>query len=244
MSADQLALFVLGGFELRAGPRLLPMPVNAGRVVAFLAVRQRRQLRSTVSTMLWPDTSEDRASANLRTALWRLHQAEIPAIVCSGNHLALGSAVAVDLHVVQSAARILIGSDELPTIDPGPLLLAGDLLPDWDEDWVLFERERLRQLRIHALEVLCVRLSATGRHGQAIDAAQAAVAAEPLRESAQRTLIEAHLAEGNVYEAKRQFDLFSSLLGDCMGLVPSPGLVELVSTAVACCSGRHPSRIA
>ena len=62
--------------------------------------------------------------------------------------------------------------------------LRGDLLPDWDEDWIQFERERLRQLRVHALEALCRRLSECGRHEEAVDAGQATMAAEPLREAA------------------------------------------------------------
>ena len=37
------------------------------------------------------------------------------------------------------------------------------------------------------------------------EAAMFAVGIEPLRESAQRVLIEAHLAEGNLVEARRAF---------------------------------------
>ena len=41
------------------------------------------------------------------------------------------------------------------------------------------ERERFHQLRLHALEALCDRLTTAGRYGEAIDAGLAAVTAEP-----------------------------------------------------------------
>ena len=80
-----------------------------------------------------------------------------------------------------------------------------DLLPDWNEDWVLIERERFRQARLHALEALCDRFSEAGRMMPAIQAGLAAVTADPFRESAHRALIRTHLREGNRSEALRQY---------------------------------------
>ena len=77
--------------------------------------------------------------------------------------------------------------------------LEGDLLPDWYDDWLEIERERLRQLRVHALEHLGEHALRRGRFGAAIDRALAAIAADPLRESAHRLLIRAYIAEGNTF---------------------------------------------
>jgi DNA-binding SARP family transcriptional activator len=52
----------------------------------------------------------------------------------------------------------------------------------------------------------------------------AAVAGEPLRESARSALIEAHLAERNVGAALREYEAFRQLLHDELGLEPSPDL--------------------
>ena len=92
---------------------------------------------------------------------------------------------------------------------------------------MLLERERLRHQRLHALESLAARLRRQGRHGAAVDAALAAVAAEPLRETAQRALVAAHLAEGNVIEAIRGYRRFAALLHDELGLRPSAQLDAL-----------------
>jgi DNA-binding SARP family transcriptional activator len=108
------------------------------------------------------------------------------------------------------------------------VILSGDLLPGWYDDWVLVEAEDWRQLRLHALEMLAGRLTAVGCWGQAADAARAAVRAEPLRESAHAALIGVHLAEGNQSEAVRQFTLYRELLHAELGLEPTPRLRCLV----------------
>lgn len=77
---------------------------------------------------------------------------------------------------------------------PWRLGKAGEPLPEWHDDWVLIARERLRQLRLHGLEELCRGCSADGRHAEATEPSLAAVGREPLRESAHRVLIAAHLA--------------------------------------------------
>ena len=82
--------------------------------------------------------------------------------------------------------------------------------------------------RLHALEALADRLTATGRWGEAADAAGAAVRAEPLRERANAALIRVHLAEGNQSEAVRQFDRYRALLDAELGLQPTRRLRRLV----------------
>ena len=100
---------------------------------------------------------------------------------------------------------------------PDGLLLSRDLLPDWYDDWVAVERERFRQLRVHALERLCDRLVEAERFGEAIEAGLAAMKSEPLRESAHRALVRAHLAEGNRSEALAQYRRFKALLPTSSG---------------------------
>ena len=83
------------------------------------------------------------------------------------------------------------------------------------------ERERIRQRVLHALEALSERLAAAGRFADAIEAAMLATSAEPLRESAQRALIKAHIAEGNLTEARRSYRAYRDLMQRELGVVPS-----------------------
>jgi DNA-binding SARP family transcriptional activator len=52
-----------------------------------------------------------------------------------------------------------------------------------------------------------------------------------MRESAQRVLIEAHLSEGNVGEARRAFAVFRRLLLRDLGVPPSQALTGLLTAA-------------
>ena len=72
-------------------------------------------------------------------------------------------------------------------------------------------------------------LAHQGRWAEAVEAALAAMTAEPLRESAQRTLIDAHLAEGNWIEGRRAFDAYHELLRRELGTEPSADLAALIS---------------
>ena len=225
-----LRLCLLRSFELRAGADLVALPTSAQRLMALLALRDQGLLRGRVAATLWMDKTEQRASANLRSALWRLRRPGLELVESNGAHLKLASSIAVDLWEVRGQARRLLEDDDdrCESTDLNIAPLCADLLPDWYDEWVLLERERFRQLRLHALEALCRRFTRAGRFAAAIEAGLAAVAGEPLRESAHRVLIETYLEEGNATEAIRQYRSYRSLLNQALGLEPSPRMKALV----------------
>ncbi|SRR6266567_3235004 len=222
-------LSLLRGFELTCDGRPVVIPRSSQRLLAFLALQDRPLERGYVAGSLWTDSSDERAAANLRSALWRLNRGGRPLVEAAGSQLRVAAGLRVDIRdAIASARRVLTG-----TVAPGVLSLYEiplnwDLLPDWYEDWVLVERERYRQLRLHALEALCDALTKGRRFAEAVEAGLAVVAAEPLRESAQRALISAHLAEGNRGEAVRQYRLFRRQLNEELGVQPSTDLQELM----------------
>ena len=82
--------------------------------------------------------------------------------------------------------------------------------------------------RARALERLTERLTAEGRLAEALEAGVAAVAADPLRETAHRALIGVELAEGNTAQAVRHFRAWERLSERSFGLEPSRLIRELV----------------
>ena len=231
---ERVSLSLLDAFELRCDGEPVSLPPSAQRLLALLALHDRPLLRPYVAGTLWLDTPDERASANLRSSLWRLKRPGPRLVDATSVQLRLAPAVRVDVHETASLAhRLLSGPHGAPGTDaelaPDPRLLTGELLPDWYDDWVVLERERLRQLSLHALEALGERLLDAGRLGEALEIALEAIAMEPLRESSHRLLIRIHLTEGNAAEAIREFTLCGRLFRDQLGLEPSPQLAELVA---------------
>ena len=232
LPAGRVRVRVLGRFELHVDGRRRNVPWQVQRLLGFLAVTGTAQPRATVAGTLWEEVGQRRAQANLRNAVWQLRQLSDRVVHGDRDVVALDAGVTLDLHEAQRRAQALLHDDD-PSVDTAGIdLLDDDLLPTWDEPWLLIERERQRQLRMHALERLSVSLARAHRYPQAITAALAAVRAAPLRESSQRALIAAHLAEGNISEAMRQLDAYRALLRAELGIAPSQPLEAMVAGAL------------
>jgi DNA-binding SARP family transcriptional activator len=227
-------VLLLGGFELVDGDAQVALAQGSQRLLALLALRGRPMKRVLVAGTLWPDVTEARAHASLRSALSRLYGVVRDAVEVNPNDVRLAPRVRVDLREAQALAHRLLDSVNEPLeaadLSRGAIAaLSGELLPDWYEDWTLLEAEDWRQLRMHALEALAGLLAAAGRYGDAASAALQAVKADPLRESAHAALIEIHLAERNRSEALREFKRYQELLRAELHLEPTAELRELVA---------------
>jgi DNA-binding SARP family transcriptional activator len=240
-TTEPVFLNLFGGPYVVAGGTRLEVPEGSKRMLAFVALLGHPVERRQAAGTLWPDGDDVRAAGNLRSALWRLKGAGIDVIVADRSCLGLRPGTVVDVATVRGWARRLI--EGRPT--EADLSAYGwrseflDLLPGWYEDWALFERERVRQLLLHALEALSRRLLDIGRIAEAIEAAVTAVLVEPLRESAQRRLFEAHLAEGNLVEGMRTYRTYRELLWRELQARPGPAFAARVAALE--CSAARPS---
>ena len=224
---------LLDGFALRLDGDARPvavddLPRGVQRLVACLSLCGR-PARTAIAGQLWPEVPEDKAHRSLRSALWRLHKVAPGLVEVPGGALCLARGVQVDVRELTAWAQRMLDPhsavDDAATPDVG---LRGELLPGWYDDWVLLERERVRQLRMHALEALAEKLAAAGRYGEAVQAAYSAVVSEPLRESAHRAVVRVHLVEGNVAEAVRAYDSFRAMLAEELGVAPSSQMDRLI----------------
>jgi DNA-binding SARP family transcriptional activator len=217
-------LQLLSRFEVEVEGRPIELKPSSQRLLAFLALTDRPMGRAYTAFQLWPDKPDSRAMANLRSALWRLRQQPAELVETTPTHVRLSTSVWVD---ARDGLRDLATFIRLGGGETGALLTA-DLLPEWYDEWLVAERERLRQVRLHTLEMWCRELIAQSRAADALDLALRAIAVEPLRESSHRLVIEAHLAEGNVSEASRHVAAFHARLSEELGVVPSKALMSLV----------------
>jgi DNA-binding SARP family transcriptional activator len=207
----------------------MALPRGAERLLAFLGLHHRPLLRLYVAGVLWPDLSEQHARASLRTNLWRVHRTGLDLIRSTRDHLAIGWGLSLDVREMEGRARRVLDPATVPEpTDLDALAFSGELLPDWYDEWIVPERERLRQLRLQALEALGRRLLEGKRYSEAVRAALAIVRAEPLRESARRMLIEAYLGEGNEAQAMEQYVGYRSLLLQELGANPTSAMQDVI----------------
>jgi DNA-binding SARP family transcriptional activator len=238
--ASDIVVHLLGGLYVTRSGYRMEVPEGCKRLLAFLALRRSRVERCHAAGTLWPSVDDRRAAGNLRSALWRLRCANIDVLKADKRSVGLRQGIAVDVLEVADWASRIIAQRPLPTdlSLTRPLADALDLLPGCYDDWAIIERERMRQRMLHALEALSRAMTARGRYGEAVEAAMMAISVEPLRESAQRALLEAHLAESNLIEARRDFVTYRNLVRRELGVEPSVELACLVRMQMP--TGRRP----
>jgi DNA-binding SARP family transcriptional activator len=222
---------LLGGpFVIKDGHRL-EIPEGSKRLLVFVTLNGGRVRRRHTAGMLWPLGDDVRAAGNLRSSLWRLRRAGIDVLHADKSMLYLDPELTVDItQLSRWATRLIDGRPEgsdLQTLELSSEAL--DLLPGWYDEWVILRREQLRQRLLHAMESLVRQLISRGQVADAVEVAMTAVGVEPLRESAQRVLIEAHLAEDNFVEARRTYVAYQEVLAAELGVSPSVGLADIVS---------------
>lgn len=219
-------LALLGQWRLSSTPGLPKGGVNldARRLLTLLALRGSLT-RVEIRRLLWPEEYDAPSASRLRNSLWRLAKARPALLNETDGLLDLTTDVIVDVHQLFSAAAAV--DEGLTGIAPG--VFEADLLPGWDEDWLVVDRERVRQARLHALERLSARHLQARRYAAALDAALAALDADPLRESAHRSVIGVHLAEDNMGAAIRQYEQCRALLWTELGVAPSQALRSLMA---------------
>ena len=223
-----------GGRRLDAG-----LPGRQGRLLfAYLTLNRSRGCpRDELIDVLWPEGPPAAADSALSALLSKLRRALGSGVLTGRGELRLHlDEVRVDIEA--SAAAILEAeaameaADHTLAAERARAALSTDLqtfLPDADGGWAAEQRRELEAIRLRALETLAeAGLRQGGRElGAAEQAARAAIAAAPFRESAHRLLMEVHEAAGNPAEALRAFEELRSLLREELGTTPGPAAMTV-----------------
>lgn len=222
-----VAVRLLDGFG--AGPLVpSPTPGSVWRVAAYLAL-YGPTARHRVAGELWPDATQERALGSLRNGLWRI-QRELPGLIDARRALlSLTEQAAADVDEFVEVARSVLECDTYIPVDGSLLLRHSELLPDWHDEWIVVERERLRQLRLDALDTLAGRLLARGRFGLGLQNALVALRTDPLRESSCQRVIQAYLLQGNMAQARRYYEFHATRLRKELGVEPAPFRAAMLS---------------
>lgn len=233
--ATAYELSLLGSWGLRVDGETRHVHLREQRVLALLAL-QGRQTRNVLAGLLWPDSPEPRARANLRTSLMRIRQRLGAALCVRRDDVGLAAEFTVDVDTLRSTLDRIEETAREAASDPTAalqILRAPDLLVGWYDDWVLAERERLRHRRIRALETLAVVCLEAGRTAESIGFAEEVAGLEPLLESAATLHVRALLLDGDLTAALAEYRAFRERLRVELGVTPPPALTDLLREAKA-----------
>ncbi len=227
MATLQVRLLGELGAEFDGTAVTLPTSRRACALLAWLALRPGPHSRSRLAALLWPDVLDASARASLRSALWALRAALGPTaseyLHAGRDHVELaGDGLAVD---VRELDRLL----EAGCAQEAVALCRGDLLAQFDADWVLDARDEHLSRLCGAYAALAVAAEDDGQLTTARDWAARRTAAMPLDEQAARELIRLLVAVGDQAGAVAAYQRLAARLGAELGIGPAAETTRLVS---------------
>ena len=235
MTGLQIALF--DGLKIAGGgitDRTL-MTRKTRALVAYLALRgDSGQSREKLAELLWSNSAEEQARANLRQSLSSLRKAlnsdgaaylttDSDQISLAGPNIELDVALFEQL-VAEATPEALKRAAELYK---GDLLDGFSLKEDPFEAWARAERERLRHLASDMLTKLIAHCDEVGDTERCVETAARLLTLDPLRESAHRIMMRAYAAQGHQTLALKQFETCRDILKRELGVEPEPETIAL-----------------
>ncbi len=230
MADPDLSVQLLGGFRiLWRGSQLDVRSARVACLLAYLVLhRAVPQSRAHLAALFWPDSTDAQARANLRKLVLELRRALPGAGRCLDLERASlawreDAPCAVDVAEFERAAR---EASSAASLERAVELYRGDLLPGSYDDWVLAERERLRQLHVVVLGRLVSALEARRSYPEAIGYARRLLDQDPLHEETYRLLMRLHATTGDRAGAVRIYHRCEAVLRRELDVAPSPATRE------------------
>ena len=224
-----LEIVLLGGFQVRSAGQAIDVPGRKERaLLAFLAMPPGEpRSRDKLAGLLWSERGDKQARDSLKQAILKLRKSfDSPRpqpIRADRESVTLdGGAVAVDVAEFER----LIGAGTPEALARATALYRGDLLDGFDvhdsafDEWLLLERQRLRDLAREALARLLDRHMTDGAHDQAAATARRLLMLDPLREAAHRALMRIYAEQGQTAQALKQYQLCRDALQSELGVRP------------------------
>ena len=234
-----LRIQFLGGFKIDYDD--LPVfGVNSPRAQSLLAYlvlhADTPQLRQHLAFLLWPDTTESQARNNLRQFIYLLRHAlpdadRFLAADASTVYWKIDESQDIDLQRFGCSLREATAAEQRKDLKTMQQLLEqalasyqGDLLPGCYDDWIVPERERLRQGYFAACQKLVRVLELQREYEAALQINQRLLRLDPLDENTYVSLMRLHSLNNNHTGARQTFQIAAETLMRELGVEPGEAL--------------------
>jgi DNA-binding SARP family transcriptional activator len=232
----------MAGFESRKAEELF---------CYLLLTRSHHTCRERLVEVLWPGAPANHGRTYLRKALWQLQRA----FATAGPHLFIvepewvyvnsAAELALDVGCFECAFQQALSQSGPCVSEPvaqalrdAVELYRGSLLESWYQEWLLFERERLRLSYIIMLEKLMAYCAARHDHEAGLDYALRVLRLDRAHEGTHRMLMQFNLMAGRPAAAMQQYDRCVNILRRDLGVEPAPKTTALYQQIRA---GQHPN---
>lgn len=248
ISPAVVQVHLLGNFNIRRRGEnlLLPDTSDARHLLAYLLLnKQQIHTRSVLLGLFWQELDETRARRALSQAIWHIRRRFPKLLESSTETIGISSQVEVwsDVEAFKALTEEPVRQKLLVThqnLSQAVEYYKGDLLEGFYDDWVLLEREYLRERYLQALEQLIQIEKSEGNYPRALELAMRLVSTDKLRESAHREIMQLYYLLNRPNAAIMQFETYSQLLLDELGLEPTSETLALAQEILKQTKGDSP----
>ncbi len=232
-----LEIRTFGGLRItRAGKTIAGFTTRkVEALLVYLACQGRPCARELLADLLWDDRPQAQAQANLRAALSRLNRLLPGVLTIERQAIAITAGqVWLDVAALENALETALETGlARPDTEPDQAelalaLYAGDFLAGYGlresrgfDDWLLLERERLRNRVLDALAALIHRHLNQQRYLAGLPLARRLVALDPLREEGRRLLMTLLALTGERGAALAEYEACRQVLVAELAVAPS-----------------------
>ncbi len=222
---------VVGFVSSKAQALLCYLAIKA--LLCYLAITGRSHSRDELAGLFWSEMPEAEAKANLRGVLFNLRQLVAPYLSINRQTIAFNRQEACWLDVARFQAGIQPGEsveseDSLRSLREAVDLYQGDLMQGFYvrdalafEEWLLVEREHLRQRAVQGLYMLAAHYTTSGDYLEAIRYTTCLLDMDPWREEAHRQLMLLLALTGQRSAALRQYETCRQILANDLRVEPA-----------------------
>ncbi|MCB0209080.1 MAG: tetratricopeptide repeat protein, partial [Anaerolineae bacterium] len=239
----KLIIRLLGNTVIELDGRLISdsLPSRAAEaLLIYLVCHDRPIPRETLADLLWSERTQKQGLTNLRTILTPLRRELDDYLIITRQMLAFNHAAPYWLDAAEFESQLTSLQPQLQAAAPlSPEaarqlqtaldLYQGDFLASFAlkegpefEAWILLQRERLKRLAAMGLEHFVTHSLSRGNYHPGLRYVDQLLELDAYNEVAQRQRMWLLVRSGQPHAALQQFETFSQLLADELGLEPMP----------------------